>query len=117
MAAKRMALELGMGTDIRGGNATKAAERALRDALWRNALTIARALGKKPEDMLVDIRIGVPRPETVDRDKVLSVLPYGTPTLEVVEGGLEMANEDGSDVTLIAHAAVVVRLDIETEEQ
>ena len=48
---------------------------------------------------------------------VLAVLPYGTPTLEVVEGGLEIANEDGSDVTLIAHAAVVVRLDIETEEQ
>ena len=89
MAAKRMALEIGMGTDIRGGDATKAAERALRDALWRNALTIARALGKKPEDMLVDVRIGVPRPETVDRDKVLAVLPYGTPTLEVVEGGLE----------------------------
>ena len=117
MVAKRMALELGMGTDIRGGDATKAAERALRDALWRNALTIARALGKKPEDMLVDIRIGVPRPETVDREAVLALLPYGTPTLEVVEGGLEMANEDKSDVTLIAHAAVVVKLDIEAEAQ
>lgn len=113
MVAKRMALEIGMGTDIRGGDATKAAERALRNALWRNALTIARALGKEPADMLVDIRIGVPRPETVDRETVLAVLPYGTPTLEVVDGGLEMASEDGTDVTLIAHAAVVVRLDIE----
>ena len=34
---------------------------------------------RTPEDMLVDVRIGVPRPETVDRDKVLAVLPYGTP--------------------------------------
>jgi len=113
MVAKRMALEIGMGTDIRGGDATKAAGRALRNALWRNALTIARALGKGPEDMLVDIRIGVPRPETVDREAVLAVLPYGTPTLEVVAGGLEMANESGDDVTLIAHAAVIVRLDVE----
>lgn len=117
MVAKRMALEIGMGTDIRGGDATKAAERALRNALWRNALTISRALGKTPEDMLVDIRIGVPRPETVDRDTVLAVLPYGTATLEVVEGGLEMANEAGDDVTLIAHAAVVVKLDMDQEAQ
>jgi hypothetical protein len=43
------------------------------------------------------------------------VLPYGTPTLELVEGGLEMANEAGDDVTLIAHAAVIVKLDIEAE--
>ncbi len=112
MTAKRMALQIGMGTDIRGGDSTKAAERALRDALWRNALTIAKALGKRPEDMIVDVRIGVPRPESVDRDRVLTVLPYGTPSLEVVDGGLEMTNEDGSDVTLIAHAAVVVRLNV-----
>ena len=117
MVAKRMALEIGMGTDIRGGDSTKAAARALTNALWRNALTIARALGKKPEDMIVDIRIGVPRPETVDRNAVLAVLPYGTPTLEVVEGGLEMANEAGDDVTLIAHAAVIVKLDMEAEAQ
>ncbi len=115
MAVKRVALEIGMGTDIRGGDSTKAAERALTNALWRNALTISRALGKKPEDMIVDIRIGVPRPDTVDREVVLAVLPYGTPTLELVEGGLEMANEAGDDVTLIAHAAVIVKLDIEAE--
>ena len=113
MTAKRMALQIGMGTDIRGGDSTKAAERALRNALWRNSLTIARALGRAPEDMIVEIRIGVPRPETVRREEVLAALPYGTPTLEVVDGGLEMANEDGSDVTLLAHAAVIVRLDVD----
>jgi uncharacterized protein (TIGR02058 family) len=113
MAAKRVALEIGMGTDVRGGDSTKAAARALRNALWRNSLTIAKALGQDPKDMLVDIRIGVPNPETVRHDEVLAVLPYGTPELSVVEGGLEVANEDNSDVMLLAHAAVVVRLDIE----
>ena len=110
MTAKRMALEIGMGTDVRGGDSTKAAARALRDALWRNSLSIAKALGQDPKDMLVDIRIGVPNPETVRREEVLSVVPYGTPELTVVEGGLEMANEDNSDVMLLAHAAVIVRL-------
>ena len=49
MMAKRMALEIGMGTDIRGGDSTTAAARALTNALWRNALTIARALGKSED--------------------------------------------------------------------
>ena len=45
MALKRVALEIGMGTDIRGGDYTKAAVRALRDALWHNSLTVATAVG------------------------------------------------------------------------
>ena len=40
---KRVALEIGMGTDIRGADYTKAAVRALRDALWHNSLTVATA--------------------------------------------------------------------------
>ena len=112
MALKRMVLEIGMGTDIRGGDCTKAAERALRDALWRNSLTIAKALGQDPTKMRVEVKIGVPRPETVDKAKVLAVMPYGVGTVDVVKGGLEIRNEEGTDVTLIAHAAAIVRLDV-----
>ena len=113
MALKRMALEIGMGTDIRGADSTKAAQRALRDALWRNTLSIARILGQEPEDMKIVVHIGVPHPETVDHDAVLSILPYGTATLNVTEGGLEMPNDEGTDTTLIAHAAAVVSLEID----
>ena len=63
MAKKRMVLEIGMGTDIRGSDPTKAACRALRDALWHNSLSIATALGHPLEAMIVDVHIGVPRPE------------------------------------------------------
>ena len=45
MAMKRMVLQIGMGTDIRGADCTKAAVRALRDALWHNSLGVADALG------------------------------------------------------------------------
>ena len=111
MAKKRMALEIGMGTDIRGADSTKAACRALRDALWHNSLSIAPALGFKLEDMMVDVRIGVPRPETVDRAQVLAVMPYGKGTVTVVEGGLEISNDAGG-ATLIANACAIVSLDI-----
>lgn len=112
MALKRMVLEIGMGTDIRGSEPTKAAVRALRDALWHNSLSIATAMGQPLEAMHVAVRIGVPHPEKVDKSAVLAVLPYGRGTVDVVEGGLEIKNDEGTDATLIAHAAAVVSLDI-----
>ena len=45
MARKRFAMEFGMGTDLQGADYTKAAVRALKDALWHNSLTMAPAFG------------------------------------------------------------------------
>jgi uncharacterized protein (TIGR02058 family) len=112
MALKRMVLEIGMGTDIRGSDYTKAAIRALRDALWHNSLSVANVCGLPVDAMKVEIRIGVPRPEAVDKKAVLAVLPHGTGSVEVVEGGLEIPNEAGTDRTVLAHAAAIVRLDL-----
>jgi uncharacterized protein (TIGR02058 family) len=112
MTKKRMVLEIGMGTDIRGADPTKAACRALRDALWHNSLSIATALGEPLDAMMVDVHIGVPRPELVDKAQVVAVLPHGKGTVTVVEGGLEVHNDRGTDSTLIANACVVVCLDI-----
>ena len=112
MVLKRMVLEIGMGTDIRGADYTKAAVRALRDALWHNSLGVADALGLSVDSMQVEVTIGVPAPDKVDRQAVLAVLPHGRGTVEVVEGGLEIANDAGTDSTVIANAAAVVRLDL-----
>jgi uncharacterized protein (TIGR02058 family) len=112
MALKRMVLQIGMGTDIRGTDYTKAAVRALRDALWHNGLGIADAVGLPVDAMQVAVRIGVPRPDRVDQAAVLAVLPHGTGTVEIVEGGLEIVNDAGTGSTVIANAAAVVRLDI-----
>ncbi len=84
MTLKRMVLEIGMGTDIRGADYTKAAVRALRDALWHNSLSVAAALGLPVDSMQVEVTIGVPKPDQVDRDAVLAVLPHGSGTVEVV---------------------------------
>jgi uncharacterized protein (TIGR02058 family) len=112
MTMKRMVLEIGMGTDIRGAEPTKAAVRALRDALWHNSLSVADALGQHVDSMHVEVTIGVPHPEQVDKAAVLAILPHGTGTVTVVDGGLEIPNDAGTGSTLIAHAAAVVRLDI-----
>jgi uncharacterized protein (TIGR02058 family) len=80
--------------------------------LWHNTITFAPALGKEPQDMIVDVHIGVPRPEMVDKAEVLKVMPYGRGTVTVVEGGLEIKNDAGTDSTLIANCCAIVSLDV-----
>jgi len=112
MALKSMVLQIGMGTDIRGADYTKAAVRALQDALWHNGLSVANAMGLPVDAMHVEVTIGVPHPDRVDKDAVLAVLPHGAGTVRIVEGGLEIPNDAGTNTTVIANAAALVRLDV-----
>jgi hypothetical protein len=120
---KRVAVEFGLGTDIRGADYTKAAVRALRDALWHNSLNVAAALGKPTDSMVVEVLIGVPKPDPVDSAEVLKVLPHGTGTVKaslpygqvtvnVVKGGLDVPAEGRHDLAVIASAAIAVRFDL-----
>ncbi len=109
MALKRMVLEIGMGTDIRGGDDTKAAVRALRDALWHNSLSVAAALGLDTDSMQVEVTIGTPHPEKVDKAQVLAVLPHGTGNGDGGPG--RPGNSESTKAptsTLLAQAAAVV---------
>src|SRR5258708_10241670 len=110
MALKRMVLEIGMGTDIRGADYTKAAVRALRDALWHNSLSVADAVGLPVDSMQVEDTMGGPRPDLVDNAAVLAILPHGTATVSVVDGGLALPNDPVTDSRLVAPEPVVVRL-------
>ena len=83
MAKKRVAMELGMGTSLRRQDYTKAAVRALQDALWHNSLTMADAFGFSREDMIVEVDIAVQQPELVNIETVKAVLPYGQPHIKV----------------------------------
>jgi uncharacterized protein (TIGR02058 family) len=113
VALKRLVLEMGMGTDLHGRDYTKAAVRALRDALWHNSLTVVPALGYDRNDMRVEVIVGVADPAAVDCDAVAAVLPYGTATVSCVEGGLDVPSDDGQGMTVIANAAAVVWLDVD----
>ncbi|NPU68859.1 hypothetical protein HL667_27920 [Bradyrhizobium sp. 83012] len=111
MARIRCITEMGMGVDVHGRDATKAAKRAVSDAIRHSSLGFFRMVGKTPEDMLVDVTVAVPNPEAVDTEAVAKELPYGTVTVTAVKGGLEIPAEAGSDAIIIANAAVLVHLD------
>jgi uncharacterized protein (TIGR02058 family) len=112
MALKRMVMEIGMGTDLRGEDYTKAAVRALKDALWHNSLNIADAMGFPKESMIVHVTIGVAKPEQVNKEEVAAVLPYGQSEIEVVEGGLNIEKNFGAGLTIMANAVATVYFDL-----
>src|SRR3978361_1990909 len=111
MTLVRVFTERGMGVDVHGRDATKAARRAVSDAIRHSSIGFFRMVGKTSKDMFVDVTIGVPDPGSVDTAAVAAELPYGTVTVTAVKGGLEIPAEQGSDAIIIANAAVVVSLD------
>ncbi|HEU0148550.1 MAG: hypothetical protein V7634_2014 [Bradyrhizobium sp.] len=111
MARVRCITEMGMGVDVHGRDATKAAKRAVSDAIRHSSVGFFRLVGKTPHDMFVDVTIAVPNPEGVDIAAVSKELPYGTVTVTAIKGGLEIPAEAGGDAIIIANAAVLVSLD------
>ena len=113
MAMKRVVTQFGMGTSIRSRNYTEAAARAIRDALWHNSLNVADAFGFPKEAMIINVEIGVQRPDEVDRQALLEIFPYGQPSVTVVKGGLDIPRREKDGCSLIANAAVMVSFDME----
>ena len=111
MALKRIILEMGTGNDLHGSDYTKAALRAVQDALHHSSLSVMRSLGRDPNDMQVEVTIGVQQPARVDAAAVKASLPRGTVTVKVVKGGLDVPAEGGHDAIVIASAAIAARLD------
>ncbi len=119
VARKCFIIEMGMGIDQHGQEPTVAAARAVRNAIANNALLgVWEVAGlTDPNQMIVEVKVGVPYPEQVRRDEVLAVLPFGEKTLIVEQGGMVVAGRaiaslnDKNDEMLIAVAAVTVFVD------
>lgn len=116
MAGKRFIVEIGTGIDLHGEDATKAACRAVRDAVSRSCLCgIVEIMGIQDLNALdVEIVVAVPRPQDVDLNKVMAEVPIGRKTALAVEGGMtvkglcvpQFAAE--RDQVLVANAAITV---------
>jgi uncharacterized protein (TIGR02058 family) len=107
MSARPAVLEFGMGVDVHGLDCTKAACRAVSDAIRHSSLPLfadARARGGK---MLVAVTVGVPDPASVDVARVRQELPHGEVTVTPVAGGLRVPDSD----TLIACASITVSIE------
>ena len=112
MAHRRIILEMGAGNDLHGGDYTKAALRAVQDALHHSSLSFIRSLKLDIKQMQVAVTIGVQRPDQVDAERVKASLPYGVVSVKAVKGGLDVPDEDGHDLAVIASAAIVVSFDL-----
>ena len=113
MALKRVILEMGHGNDMRGGDYTKAALRAVQDAIHHSSLPFLRTLKVEPSSMQIEVTIGVQKPERVDSAAVGASLPHGQVTVHVVKGGLDIPDDERGGASVIATAAIAVRFDLE----
>jgi uncharacterized protein (TIGR02058 family) len=112
MPKTRVILELGSGNDLHGSDYTKAALRAVQDALHHSSLSFVRSLKIDKTKLDVEVTIGVQRPEQVDLKKVKNSLPVGNITVKAVKGGLDVDDPENKDPAVIASAAIAVRIEM-----
>lgn len=112
MPLKKIITELGAGADLHGKDMTKAAKRAVDDALRHSSLSLFHGLKLDPKTMQVEVKIGAPDPDGVDKDAVAAMLPYGTVTVTVEQGGVTAEGMGGPGDTVIVSAAVSALIDI-----
>lgn len=110
MSKKRVILELGTGNDLHGSDYTKAALRAVQDALHHSSLAFIRSLKVDKKAIDVEVTIGVQEPARVDVEKVKASLPVGNVTVRAVKGGLDIPDPENNDPAVIASAAIAVRI-------
>ena len=109
---KRIILEMGMGNDLYGEDYTKAACRAVEDAIRHSSLILFRSLGFDHADMQVKVTIGVQQPAQVDTAVVAQKLPRGKAEVTTVKGGLNVVDAENNSCSVVATAAVEAYLDI-----
>ena len=109
----RVILEMGSGVSLHGTDYTKAACRAVEDAIHHSSLSFMRELGMDPDaEMTVEVTIGVQDPSAVDIKAVAAMLPHGNATVRVVKGGLNVPYPERGYETIIASAAVAAFADM-----
>ena len=113
MTEKRIILEMGSGNDLYGLDYTKAACRAVQDALHHSSIVLFKSLGYDHRDMRVQVTIGVQAPDKVDLAVVAAELPRGRAEVIAVHGGLDVHDPEQATTHVIATAAVEAYLPID----
>ena len=103
---QRFIIEMGMGNDLHGQDYTKAAGRAIEDALRHSSIPMFGALGFSHDAMRVQVTVAVAEPDRVDCAALADRLPRGRAEVRAVKGGLNVTNPDTGEITVVAQAAV-----------
>jgi len=121
---RRYLVEAGTGIDLHGEDATKAAQRAVKDAISHSSMVGLGQLFKiksfsEIEDaLMVDVTVAAPDPEKVDGEAVLSTLPEGKRRITVVKGGIKFPTDSTRDEAkthpiVMVNAVIVVLVDVD----
>ncbi|MFF2885736.1 Lin0512 family protein [Paenibacillus sp. NPDC057967] len=113
-----MFVEIGMGIDLHGQNVTKAAIRAVQNAIHHNSMPGIRTVLPDGDlnRMKVNVRLAVPADkDKLDLEAIKEKLPYGLVTFEVVDGGMLTTSgivlpdkQDANDLAYVVIASVEV---------
>jgi uncharacterized protein (TIGR02058 family) len=107
---KRIILEMGTGNALHSQDYTKAAMRAVQDALHHSSLTLFQSLSLDPGAMQIELTLAAQEPEQIDLAAVAATLPYGQVTPKAVKGGLNVVHDTSGEACVIVNASIVVRL-------
>jgi uncharacterized protein (TIGR02058 family) len=115
MNRQRFIVEIGTGADLHGGDVTKAAQKAIKDAVSHSCLCgLFDIVGiNNPNQMHIEVKIACPYPDKLDKNEVLKAVPFGSAQLEAVQGGLTVRGLDlpelgEGDTIVVAVAALTV---------
>lgn len=111
---QRFIIEMGMGNDLHGQDYTKAAARAIEDAIRHSSIPLFPALGIDHSTMNVRVTVAAQKPEEIDTNALKAGLPRGMVEVRATHGGLDVENPETGERTVIATAAVEAFLDAET---
>lgn len=109
---KRIILEMGTGNDLYGEDYTKAAKRAVQDAIHHSSITLFKSLGIDPNTMQIELNLAAQHPEKIDLEAVANTMPFGHVTPNGIKGGLNVYDEVTDRTTVIVNAGIIVRLPI-----
>jgi len=113
---KTFIIQIGMGVDQHGQDVTKAAQKAIKNAIANNCLVGLTDIChlKDLKDFYVHVQVAVPYPERINKKTLEKAIPFGNKEILVEKGGMVVQGiripelGDTSNEMIIANAAVTV---------